>query len=115
MVILIGLIVCVFVYGIIHYFFLNIYETKANIVLVKEFENKKVYEVKLDLLNSLGMKIPFRKSEPKIEIVEGNKFVNKIEKSFIEVFPKKNEKIVIKIISKYSIAEEILTINFWKI
>lgn len=112
MIVLIGIIVSLVLIIGVHYFYFNIYETKADIILIKDIGNKRIYEVKLELLNSLGMKIPFRKSEPKIEIIEGKKLINKIEKNFIEVFPTKNEKIVIKIVSNYSIAEEILTINF---
>ncbi len=112
MIILIGIILTVVLIIVVHYFYFNIYETKAEINLIKDVGNRRVYEVQFKLLNSLGMNIPFRKAEPKIEIIEGNKFVSKIENGFIEVFPTKSEKIVIKIMSKYSIAEEILTINF---
>ncbi len=96
-----------------HYFFFNIYETKAEAVFLKDSGRNKIYQVKVDLLNSFGMKIPFRKAEFTVQVTGGQYLISKmIDDKTLEVTPSKGNKVILKINCKYNLADEIITIDF---
>ncbi|MFH0735758.1 MAG: hypothetical protein V1773_14160 [bacterium] len=98
---------------VVHYFFFNVYETKAEVVFLKDSGRNKIYEVKVDLLNSFGMKIPFRKVDFSVEVKKGQYMILKmVNNKTLEVTPVKGEKVVLKIKCKYNLADEIITIDF---
>ncbi|HPN39291.1 MAG TPA: hypothetical protein PL041_12890 [Melioribacteraceae bacterium] len=97
---------------IIHYFFFNIYETKAEYKLLNKDNGLNTYVFNVKLINAVGYEIPFRKADFEIEVVEGIHNIKKIDNSTksITIYDRRGTKITVKIKCEYSIAQELLTI-----
>ncbi len=97
---------------IIHFFFFNIYETKAEYKLLKKESGINCYIFDVKLINAVGYDIPFRKAEFNFDVIEGMHNVKSIDKAAktICTYDRKGSRITIKIKCEYSMAQELLTI-----
>ncbi len=111
-IILVVIFAVIFIIYIVYYYFFNIYETKSNLRLIKKEEGVSYYKIELTPLNALGKKVSFREIEFGIQIVDGNEDVISLDgkEKIICVKIKNSNKVTLKIISKFSLADEILTI-----
>lgn len=102
----------IFILYVIYYYYFSIYETKSNLRLIKQEEGINCYKIELIPLNALGKKVNYRVIEFGIKIVDGYENVVSYDekKKVICVKINKGNKVTININSKYSLADEILTI-----
>ncbi len=97
---------------IIHYFFFNIYETKAEYKLLNKNNGINTYAFEVKLINAVGFEIPFRKADFDVEVIEGLHNVKKMDNAAktITIYDRRGTRIIVKIKCEYSLAQELLTI-----
>lgn len=103
--------------AVAHYFFFNIYETSF-IISSKELyaDYKSMIKIESIPINSFGLRVPFKNSPTKFEIIEGENLIEIIsndEEKGIFIIRSKGEtgSLSLKVKPKYSLLPTVFEIN----
>jgi len=100
---------------LIYYFYFNIYEIEVfvNPNRLKP-DNKSTAKISIKPINSLGIKIPFRKVYSEIHFIDGNELVNILLKKDRKIILKAknyNGIVKIEILSKFSLLPNVVELK----